>query len=241
MRNKRMQVQEHEETIMNMLRDHLQQLTHWLLPAMPLLAGRRKPGVHWLARNGAEITLRIVRDTDAGRIQAFVRGLSMMTRYHRFFYPLNELTPDLLARSLRADPRQEVTLLATVDKDGEEIVIGMAQYFVTGVDRAEFAIVVADDWQRQGIGQSTLYALSWLARAVGIVWFDGDVLMENSAMRAMLSKAGYNFRSSPEGGNITRAVRRLNRPPERCSKLDAYLMQVGVRQKDANEIAGQAG
>jgi hypothetical protein len=57
-----------------------------ILPVIPLLAGRRKPGVHWLARNGAEITLRIVRDSDADRIQAFVRGLSMMTRYHRFFY-----------------------------------------------------------------------------------------------------------------------------------------------------------
>jgi acetyltransferase len=213
---------------MIILRDHLQQWAHWLLPAMPLLTGRRKPGVRWLARNGAEINLRIVRDTDADRVQAFVRGLSMMTRYHRFFYPLNELTPDLLARSLRADPRQDVTLLATVDKDGEEMVIGMAQYFVTGEERAEFAIVVADDRQRQGIGKSMLYALSWLARAAGIVWFVGDVLMENNAMRNMLLKAGYGFKSHPDGGNVVRATRRLSKPQERCSQLENFLRQVGA-------------
>jgi GNAT superfamily N-acetyltransferase len=223
---------------MIVLRESFLQWANWLLPAMPLLVSRRKPGVRWFAHNGAEIALRIVRDTDAERIQSFVRGLSMKTRYHRFFYPLHELTPDLLERSLHADPSREVTLLATTEEDGEEIVIGMAQYFVTGDDRAEFAIVVADKWQRQGIGKSTLYALSWLARAVGIVWFDGDVLMENGAMRGLLSKAGYNFRSSPEGGNVMRATRRLNRPPEKCSKLEAFLAQVGARPANANEIAG---
>lgn len=213
---------------MTTLRDNLLHLAQWLLPAMPLLAGRRKPGVRWLARNGAEIALRIVRDTDADKVQSFVRGLSKTTRYHRFFYPLHELTPHLLERSLHADPMQEVTLLATVENNGEEIVIGMAQYFVTGADRAEFAIVVADDWQRQGIGKSTLYALSWLARAAGIVWFDGDVLMENNAMRNMLLKAGYDFRSHPDGGNVIRAARRLSRPPENCSRLETFLRQVGA-------------
>jgi acetyltransferase len=197
-----------------------------ILPVIPMLAGRRKPGVRWLARNGAEITLRIVRDSDADRIQAFVRGLSMMTRYHRFFYPLNELTPDLLERSLRADPLQEVTLLATAVEDGEEVAIGMAQYFVTGEERAEFAIVVGDNWQRQGIGKSTLHALSWIARAAGIVRFDGDVLMENNAMRNMLLKSGFEFRSHPDGENVVRATKRLNRPQAKCSTLERFFPQV---------------
>lgn len=214
---------------MPMLRESVLTLKQRLVPIVSLFASRRRTGLRWLARNGKPITLRIVRDDDGPAIQAFVSSLSVKSRYHRFFYPLHELTPDLLERFLQADPTREVTLLATTEQDGRDVMIGMAQYFVNAEGRAEFAIAVADAWQRNGIGKSMLYALSWLARAAGITWFDGDVLMENTAMRGLLTGAGFMFRSHPEGGNLVRASKRLTRPEGKCSRLSAFLAQVGAK------------
>jgi GNAT superfamily N-acetyltransferase len=210
---------------------------HWL-PMMPLFASRRKPGLHWTARNGANITLRIVNNTDGERIQSFVRGLSVRSRYQRFFYPLHELPPELLERSLHADPSHEVTLLATVEERGEEIVIGMAQYVVTEESRGEFAIVVADALQGQGIGKSLLYALTWLARSAGIVWLDGDVLIENATMRSMLESMNFTVRAHAEDDNLVRATRRLSMPERKCSRLHAFLLQVGA--EPAHRLANYA-
>ncbi|HYD80961.1 MAG TPA: GNAT family N-acetyltransferase [Paucimonas sp.] len=213
---------------MSILAQHLQTWKQWLPPLSSFLTGGRKPGVRWTARNGARVVMRTARPADRAQIQAFVRGLSVKSRYQRFFYPVHELTPDLLERFTRADPAREVTLLAMAEGNDEDVVIGIAQYVVTDENRGEFAIVVADAWQGEGIGKSMLYALSWLARAAGIVWLDGDVLAENVAMRRLLERAGFTIRSHPEGGNLVRATKRLSRPEGKCARLSDFLNQVGV-------------
>lgn len=221
-----------------MLRESTQVWKQRLVPIVSLFAGRRRTGLRWFARNGKPVTLRIVRDGDGPAIQAFVGGLSVKSRYLRFFYPLHELTPDLLERFLQADPARELTLLATAEQDGQDVTIGMAQYFVNAEGRAEFAIAVADAWQSNGIGKAMLYALSWLGRAAGIAWFEGDVLMENTTMRGLLAGAGFMFRSHPEGGNMVRASKRMTRPQGKCSKLAVFLAQVGA--KPARSLPGYA-
>jgi GNAT superfamily N-acetyltransferase len=218
-----------KEIIMTILGETILHWKHWL-PMMPLLVGRRKPGLHWTARNGADITLRIVNESDGDRIQAFVRGLSVRSRYRRYFYPVHELPPEQLERALNADSSREVTLLATAKEKGKEIVIGMAQYVVTGESRGEFAVVVADAWQGNGIGKSLLYALTWLARSAGIVWLDGDVLIENAPMRSMLASLSFTVRPHPDDDNLVRATRRLSMPEGKCWRLTTFLAQVGAVQ-----------
>jgi GNAT superfamily N-acetyltransferase len=216
-----------KEIIMTFLGETILNWKHWL-PMMPLFVVRRKPGMHWTARNGTDITLRIVNESDGDSIQAFVRGLSVKSRYRRYFYPVHELPPEQLERALNADPAREVTLLATAEEKGKEIVIGMAQYVVTGESRGEFAVVVADAWQGNGIGKSLLYALTWLARSAGIVWLDGDVLIENAPMRGMLASLNFTVRPHPEDDNLVKATRRLSMPERKCSRLKAFLTKVGV-------------
>lgn len=216
---------------MSTVRESLLNWKERLLPQIrpaPRFAGRKQPGVSWLAHNGVRVTMRIARCADRENIQAFVRNLSVRSRYQRFFYPLHELTPALLDRFTQTDPTREITLLVTIADQGKEVVIGMGQYIVTSQERCDFAVAVADAWHDMSIGKSILYALSWVARANGIVWFEGDVLAENAAMRGLLARTGFMVRSHPEDENLVRATKRLARPEGKCSRLAAFLAQVGM-------------
>jgi GNAT superfamily N-acetyltransferase len=67
---------------------------------------------------------------------------------------------------------------------------------------AEPAITVIDDYQGRGLGAILLDALMREAIGHGITRFEGVVLTDNAASRAMLARAGASF--EPDGGNVLR-------------------------------------
>ena len=56
--------------------------------------------------------------------------------------------------------------------------------YITNPDgeTCEFAIVIADDWQRKGLGRRLMSALIEVARARGLRSMIGHVLAENRGM-----------------------------------------------------------
>ena len=97
------------------------------------------------------MTLRPIGPRDAAVLQAYVRGLSPASRYHRFFGALYELPQAELDRVIHLDRKYELALLAETLVDSAPIVIGEARYALAP-DRleGEFALSVADDWRGKG-------------------------------------------------------------------------------------------
>jgi acetyltransferase len=115
-------------------------------------------------RDGTTLHLRPIRPEDAELERAFVAGLSDEARFFRFFYRLHELTPAMLARFTQIDYDRELALVAL---QGDEF-IAVGRYAPNADGRtAEFALVVADDWQGKGLGQALLERLEEEARALG--------------------------------------------------------------------------
>lgn len=197
-----------------------------LLPHFRTPQPEREVRGTWRARDGAVITLRVAHRRDAALIQALVRGLSMQSRYHRFFFPLRELPPDLLERFVRIDVTRNVSLLATTGCGDDETVIAMGQYAVGDEwHRAEFGVVVADAWRHAGLGGRMLDALASVAHAAGIERLEGDVLAENTAMLGLLEKQGFAVRAHPDGPHLVRAAKRLNGSAQACPRLLAVVRQ----------------
>ena len=73
--------------------------------------------------------VRPIRPEDAALERAFVHALSEETRYFRFFYQLNELSPAMLARFTQVDYDREMALVA-IDETGERdaSIVGVARY-----------------------------------------------------------------------------------------------------------------
>jgi acetyltransferase len=178
----------------------------------------------WRARNGSTITLRAAGPDDGPIMQALVRGLSMKSRYQRFFYPVHELTPDLLARFTHNDPAQAVTLLAVAGSKGQETAIGMAQYAIGDhAGRYEFAVVVADAWQREGIGTRLIHMLIRVARGAGIERIEGDILADNVPMLRLMLAMDFTLSEHEDGAHLRKASKLLSLP-ERTSALSGVLV-----------------
>jgi acetyltransferase len=153
----------------------------------------------WRLPSGAAAVIRPATPQDALAIQALVRSLKPETRYSRFFSGVQELSPEWLARFTRVDPRRDVSILATVVRNGEEKLVGMGQYAADPhPERCDFAILVADDWQGFGIGRRVLHNLECLARAAGFERIEGDVLTHNSSMLGLAHVMGYQARRNLE-------------------------------------------
>jgi RimJ/RimL family protein N-acetyltransferase len=165
----------------------------------------------WRLADGATITIRAARSDDAALMQELVRGLSADSSYQRFFYPLHELPPATLARFSHADPLHEMTLLAVTQQDGREIAVGMAQYVADWPHTScEFALLVADAWQRKGIAARLLRDLVGVAHAAGLERIEGEILADNLGMRRLLGKLGFEIGPHPDGGYLRRTWQDLD-------------------------------
>jgi acetyltransferase len=146
----------------------------------------------WKLADGTPLTLRHIAPADAAREQAFVRGLSARSSQLRFHGTIKELSKKDLKKLTEPDPRDEVALIVLHRGDEGEEAIGVARY-VIDPDRAscEFAIVVADAWQRRGIGTRLMKALVSHLRNGGVRQITGSVFTSNSVMRSFVKQMGF--------------------------------------------------
>jgi acetyltransferase len=142
--------------------------------------------------DGTPVHVRPIRPEDAALERAFVHGLSDETRYYRFFYRLNDLTPQMLARFTQVDYDRELALVALTDVATTPAFVGVARY-IANADQtsAEFAIVVADAWQRRGVGRVLMRGLIVCAKRRGFETLRGTVLRENEPMIAFVRSLGF--------------------------------------------------
>lgn len=158
----------------------------------------------WRADGGTDLQIRPMRSDDAKRELDFVRALSPQTRYERTFSHRGGLAPGELAKLVRFDVREEVALVAVADPDGAGAFAAVARLKkVPGTDQCEFAIVVADDWQRRGVGLRLLRKLLEVSRHAGIARVIGYTFSTNEAMKKLGRKAGFTLRSDPKDPSVT--------------------------------------
>lgn len=167
----------------------------WAGEAMYLPTGRH-------ASTMGEWLIRPASTADAQAVQAFVRKLSSETRRKRFFGPIVELSPEQLERVTSRAGACDLNLLVL---DPSREIIGMAQCVATGDAEAEFALVVADNWQRRGIGTALCSALFRHAGECGLARLGGFVLTENRAMLGFAAKLGFSLVRDTDA-TLTRAV-----------------------------------
>ena len=164
----------------------------------------------WFLPDATCVTIRPIRPEDAEIEQQFVRGLSPEARYFRFFNPIRELSPEFLARLTQVDYDKEMALIAAVSAAGKETEIGVARYSINpDGNSCEFAVVVADDWQRKGIGLRLLTELGECMREKGIKLVEGWVLKQNVGMLQLAKAMGFDLSTSLEDQKLMYVSKRL--------------------------------
>src|SRR5215208_6775989 len=138
-------------------------------------------------RDGATVHVRPIEPGDRRALVDAFERLSPETRYRRFFGPVNELSPRVLDHLTQVDHADHEALVA-VDRAGA--IVAVARFVRTAPAEAEPAVVVADDWQRRGLGGRLLCLLARRARQEGIAVFRAPVLARNRDAIALFRRLG---------------------------------------------------
>ena len=159
---------------------------------------------------GTEFTIRMIRRDDFALESEFIRGLSETSRYFRLMYTLKEPPASFVRRLVNVDGIKTMALAGVAEIDSTLHFIAVSRYGRNPDGKsAEFAIAVADAWQRRGVATQLMQALADYAKRHGIERFEGQVLRANERMLDLCRWLKFELQSSPEGGHLLVASRKL--------------------------------
>ncbi len=156
-----------------------------------------------LLTDGTSLTIRPIRPEDAESEKAFIRDLSPEAKQFRFMHALDELPPELLAQFTQIDYDREMALIAFTEEGDKAVQQGVARYVINpDATSCEFAIVVSDKRQNQGIGTRLMKALIDTARDHGLSTMEGAVLANNRAMLQLMDELGFRKSRSADDPDV---------------------------------------
>lgn len=193
-------------------------------PGSPRSPRRRVPGYpvgliqHGLLPDGRALLIRPIKEQDESIERVFLQGLSAHTRYQRLLSS-RKLLPGELHRLTHIDYQHEMALVALLGAPGRRQMVGVARY-VQDADNGgrEFAIVIADELQGQGLGRRLLTSLLDAAQSAGVQRVHGITLATNTAMLGLARRLG--FQSAQEPGDATVLRLQLDLAQRRDSWFD---------------------
>jgi len=150
-----------------------------------------------------DLLVRPIRPEDAHLLVELFAALSPQSIYYRFFSPMKELSPAMLARFTQIDYDRQIALVAIAEAGSSEKMLGAARVILQpNLKDAEFAVLVGDPWQGKGIGARLLAGCLDIARErrFGTIW--GTVLAENKGMLALGSKLGFQIKRGEQAGEF---------------------------------------
>ena len=160
--------------------------------------------------DGTPLTIRPIRPEDAESEKEFVRELSTQAKQLRFMGTLKELSPAMLSQFTQIDYAREMALVAVTRKNGKSQQHGVARYHINDDDSScEFAIVVSDILQHQGIGTKLMKLLMTAARDHGLATIEGTVLARNQPMLDLMQELGFSLQKSADDGELLQVERQL--------------------------------
>jgi len=155
-------------------------------------------------RDGSAVTIRPIRPEDEPLLVAFHRSLSEQSVYFRYFHLMtlsHRIAHERLTRICFTDYDREMALVVERrdPASGEPAVLGVGRLSrCHGENAAEFALLVSDAWQHQGLGTTLLALLLEIGRDEGLERITAEILHENRAMQRVCAKLGFTLHPGPE-------------------------------------------
>lgn len=174
---------------------------------LPQLAIRPYPVQYqspWVLRDGTPVVIRPIRPDDEPLIIKFHEPLSERTIYYYFFSPMKlsqRIAHDRLARICFLDYDRQISLVTDYKdpKTGEHKILGVGRLIKQhGRSDAEFAMIIADACQNQGLGHELLKRLIQIGRNEKLTRITADILPDNRPMQRVCEKLGFKIQRSAD-------------------------------------------
>ena len=162
----------------------------------------RFPPIEVTLRNSRRVRLREIRPDDRDEVQQAFGRLSSESRYMRFMSFLKELSPRMLEGAVNPPREREFVIVAEIDAPDGIDIVGGARYIQGEGQACEFAITVADDWQRVGLASRLMRELITAAAARGLQRMEGFVLASNGPMLGLAHRLGFSLHADPHDSTV---------------------------------------
>jgi GNAT superfamily N-acetyltransferase len=150
--------------------------------------------------SGIEIPFRVARPGDAPALQRLHARCSERTIYLRFLGPMKKLSDEQARYFASTDGVDHFGLVALDPQDPNEIIAVVRYARKPGDERAEYAALVEDSWQGQGVGAALTHQLIDEARGNGVGSFYALVKGGNKRMLSVLRHLDLPERERVEDG-----------------------------------------
>jgi acetyltransferase len=151
----------------------------------------------WKLKDGTPVTIRPIRPEDEPLMIRFHEKLSDRSVYLRYFQPLKlsqRTAHERLTRICFIDYEREMALVVVrhhPDNGQDEIIAVGRLSRLHGLNEAECAVLVSDEYQHQGLGKELFRRSVEIARHEGIASVVATMLTENREMRAICKSLGF--------------------------------------------------
>jgi protein lysine acetyltransferase len=137
--------------------------------------------------SGTSVLIRPIEPGDKHRLVNGLRQLSDESIRKRFLAAKPRFTSAELRYLTEVDGVNHIALVGVLEDDPDQLVaVARCVRLPDRPGTAEFAIVVGDPWQGQGLGRAMTNALADAAVAVGIRRFAATMLGDNEAARRLM-------------------------------------------------------
>ena len=169
---------------------------------LPKLAIRPYPVQYvksWLTKDNIVVTIRPIRPEDEHRMVNFHERLSERTVYQRYFHHMKleqRISHERLARICFVDYDRQMVLVAerTNPDNGQREIVGVARLVkMLNPGEAEFAVLIADDFQNKGLGSELTRTVVQIAREEKLTSITAEVLAENANMVSVCRRLGFKL------------------------------------------------
>ena len=142
-------------------------------------------------RDGTEVLIRPIGPEDAELEREFIQGLSDESSFFRFFAVPRNPSPEMIEALCNVDYESQMALVAEASQGRRKLFLGVGRIIASTRNRAELAVVVADDYQGKGLGGRLVASLLDFARERKFASVYALILPENTPMINLARKFGF--------------------------------------------------
>ncbi|HEX8822295.1 MAG TPA: bifunctional acetate--CoA ligase family protein/GNAT family N-acetyltransferase [Archangium sp.] len=185
------------------------------LPRLAILPYPTKYVGRCTMKNGEPVQVRPIRPEDEPRMVEFHKTLSEQTVFLRYAGMMKldqRVAHERLARICFNDYAREMALVVErADGANRGEIVGVGRLTkLPGTEDAEFAMLISDAVQRQGLGSEVLRRLVEVGRDWGLRRIVADILPGNGAMQRVSRKLGFDIlHPGGMGEDVVKAVKVL--------------------------------